>query len=82
MLFQSGAKSFFKFGQFPQAILFQSAASVISKWGRGSYFKGGECLFQSGVKVISKWSKMLFQRGAVISKGDNYFKVEHNTAIL
>ena len=64
-----------------QQALFQSGAEAVISKGVNVYFKVGH-LFQSGVKVISKWSKILFQRGAVISKGDNYFKVEHNTAIL
>ena len=34
-------------------LLFQSGASVFSKWGRDSYFKVGQCLFQSGA-IISK----------------------------
>ena len=85
--FKEGLKAFSNLGSFHK-LLFQSAASVISKWaeaviskGVNVYFKVGH-LFQSGVKVISKWSKILFQRGAVISKGDNYFKVEHNTTIV
>ena len=65
MLFQSGAKSYFKIGQLPQ--------DFISKCSK-RYFKVDERLFQSGAKVISKWDKMLFQRGAVISKWNNYFQ--------
>ena len=64
-----------------QQVLFQSEAEAVISKGVNVYFKVGH-LFQNGVKVISKWSKMLFQRGAVISKGDNYFKMKYNTAIL
>ena len=57
---------------------------VISKWGRFDNF-----LFRSGTGVISKWvivyvkvEQNLFQSGAVFSNWKNYFKEEHNTAIL
>ena len=79
--FKGGLKAFSNLGSF-HMLLYQSAASVISKWGRGSYFKGGECLFQSG-PFISKWGKSYFKvEQNVISKGDNYFKMKYNTAIL
>ena len=71
--FKAGLKAFSNLGSFLK-LLFQSAASVISKWGRGSYFKGGECLFQSGA-FISKWGKSYFKvEQNAISKRGSYFK--------
>ena len=57
-------------------------ASVISKWGRTSYFKEAQCLIESRQKwaVTSKSGKVLFQSMAVISKWGSYFKVGHSTA--
>ena len=69
-------------------LLFQSGASVISKWGRCSYFKLGQSLFQSGTKVISKWGSYFKVRQNVISKRGSYFKarqlfkMEHNTCSI
>ena len=59
-------KGISKWGTFDN-LLFQSGASVISKWGRDSYFKVSQCLFQSGA-VTSKCGKMSLDSGAVISK--------------
>ena len=36
---------------------------IISKWGRDSYFKVGQCFFQSWAKVVSKWGSCLKVQG-------------------
>ena len=85
--FKVEQKGISKWGTFDN-LLFQSGASVISKWGRDSYFKVSQCLFQSGANVISKWGSYFKVRQnvtsqwAVISKWDNYFKVGHNIVTM
>ena len=58
-----------------QIYYFKVGQKVISKWGRNSYFKVGQCFFQSGAKVISNWGSYLQVGQNVISKWGSFFKV-------